>query len=114
MITRKDVQAFLEHIKGKMIVFDITYRPRGKNLVCLINLELNPYDRDKYIRALTYENYIAGPNNTDGNLPQHYEFCMIVKGVVVYIKLNPGPDRKPVDCMSFHESTNANPKYPLK
>jgi hypothetical protein len=114
MATREDVQAFLEHIKEKMKVFEIRYRPRDKNLDFLIKLELNPFERDEYIRALTHENYIAGPKDTDGNLPQHYEFCKTIKGIVAYIKLNPGPERKPVDCMSFHEASNPNPKYPLK
>ncbi len=114
MTTKEDVQGFLEQIKAKMKIFDIRYRPRDKNLNCLINLELNPYERDKYINALTFENYIGGPEKTDGTLLPYYEFCIKINNTLVYIKLNAGLDRKPVDCMSFHESSNPNPKFPIK
>jgi hypothetical protein len=53
---------------------------------------------------LTHENYSSGPNKDtyDASKPDYFEFGLIIKGKEVYIKLSPGLENKPVDCMSFH------------
>ncbi len=64
---------------------------------------------------LTFEDYYAGPkpDTLNPNLPDYFEFGMIVKGVDVYIKISKGLENKPADCMSFHAAEFLM-KYPLK
>ena len=115
MATPRDIELFLNELKDKIKFFDIRFRPRDKNLQALADLDITAQQRLEYILKLTFEDYYAGPkpDTLHPNLPDYFEFGLMVKGVDVYIKISKGLENKPADCMSFHEAEFPM-KYPLK
>lgn len=93
----------------------IVYRPREKNADALALLEIAPGARNEIIKKLTAANYYGGPKTDtyNPNMPDYYEFGVMVKGHEIYIKLNMGLPNKPIDCMSFHVAEFPM-TYPLK
>ena len=62
MVTKEEVQRFLNQMKEKIKVFGIIYRDdRGKNAQTLIDLEITPKYRDSVIINLEVEDYSEGP-----------------------------------------------------
>lgn len=104
MTTKSEVEQFLSHVKEKIKVFDIAFRPRDKNTISLAELDILPVDRVNYIMRLKIEDYSSGPNKDlyDLTKPDYYEFGIQLKEMEVYIKLSLGLPNKAVDCMSFH------------
>ena len=66
-------------------------------------------------KKLTADNYCDGPkaDTYNQNMPDYYEFGVMVKGHEIYIKINIGLPNKPIDCMSFHLAEFPI-TYPLK
>lgn len=62
MITKLQVQSFLEQFHTKMKIFGILYRDdRGKNQKALEELEIVPSYRTLIIESLKVDDYIQGP-----------------------------------------------------
>lgn len=115
MATKAELEQFLKELKEKIRFFEISFRPRGKNLQGLADLDITATKRLECIMNLKAEDYYAGPKNDtyDASLPDYYEFGIQVKGVEVYIKISKGLENKPADCMSFHPAEFPM-TYPLK
>jgi hypothetical protein len=115
MATKQEVELFLSHLKDKIRVFDVVFRPRNKNLEDLVALDISALDRKEYLLHITIEDYYSGPNKDtyDSSKPDYYEFGILIKGKEVYIKISSGLPNKPADCMSFHIAERPM-NYPLK
>ena len=115
MATKPEVEQFLRDLKEKIRFFDISFRPRGKNLQALADLDITAARRLECIMNLKAEDYYAGPKNDtyDASLPDYYEFGIQVKGIDVYIKISKGLENKSADCLSFHPAEFPM-TYPLK
>jgi hypothetical protein len=115
MVAKQEVEQFLRTLKEKIRCLEIRFRPRGKNLQALADLDITANNRLEYIMNLKAEDYYAGPKNDtyDTALPDYYEFGIRIKGIEVYIKISSGLTNKPVDCMSFHPAEFPM-TYPLK
>ena len=62
MITKEEVQKFLNQFHEKMKIFCIIYRDdRGKNQKTLEELEIVPIHRKVVIESLNVEDYVQGP-----------------------------------------------------
>ena len=62
MVTKGEVQAFLDEFHTKMQIFGILYRDdRGKNQKTLEELEIVPAYRKLIIENLVIEDYVQGP-----------------------------------------------------
>jgi hypothetical protein len=115
MVTKQEIEQFLNDLRDKIRFFEISFRPRDKNLQALADLDITAIKRLEYIMNLKAENYYAGPKPDTYNttLPDYYEFGLQIKGVEVYIKISKGLPNKPADCMSFHPAEFPM-IYPLK
>ena len=62
MVTKDEVQQFLNQLKEKIKVFGIIFRDdRGKNLQTLAELEITPKYRESVIVNLEVKDYSEGP-----------------------------------------------------
>ena len=115
MTKKEEVESFLQKLRDKLLIFDIVFRPRSKNIEALAELDILPIDRIKFIKQLSSNNYYTGPNNDtyDNSKPDYYEFGITIQGFEVYVKLSLGLLNKQVDCMSFHIAEKPI-TYPLK
>lgn len=115
MATKVKVELFLKELNEKIRFFEISFRPRQKNLQGLAYLDITATTRLECIMNLKAQDYYAGPKNDtyDASLPDYYEFGIQIKGVEVYIKISKGLENKPADCMSFHPAEFPM-TYPLK
>ena len=104
MITKEEVQKFLNHFHEKMIIFGIIYRDdRGKNQKTLEELEIVPSYRRVIIENLVVEDYVQGPVVDELNkLGEMWVFGKDVKGREVYIKIMIGGVGCQTICISFH------------
>ena len=115
LLTREDVQRFLEQFHSKMKVFDIIYRDdRGKNKKALEELEIVPSYRKVVIENLTVDDYVDGPVvDTLNKLGEMWVFGTDVKGREVYIKIMISEFNGQTICISFHLAEKPL-KYPFK
>ena len=104
MITKEEVQAFLNQFHAKMKIYGILYRDdRGKNQKTLEELEIVPSYRKVIIESLEVEDYIQGPVIDKLNrLGEMWVFGKDVKGREVYIKIMLGGVNCQTICISFH------------
>ena len=104
MITKEEVQAFLNQFHAKMKIYGILYRDdRGKNQKTLEELEIVPSFRKVVIENLEVEDYIQGPVvDTLNHLGEMWVFGKDVKGREVYIKIMLGGVNCQTICISFH------------
>ena len=111
MITKKEVQGFLNQFHSKMKVFGIIYRDdRGKNQKTLEELEIVPLYRKMVIENLVVEDYVQGPVVDELNkFGEMWVFGKDVKNREVYIKIMLGGHNCQTICISFHLA-----EYPLK
>ena len=111
MITKEEVQVFLNQFHSKMKVFGIIYRDdRGKNQKTLEELEIVPLYRKMVIENLVVEDYVQGPVVDELNkLGEMWVFGKDVKNREVYIKIMLGGHNCQTICISFHLA-----EYPLK
>ena len=110
MITKEEVQKFLNQFHEKMKIFGIIYRDdRGKNQNTLEELEIVPSYRKVVIESLVVEDYVQGPVVDELNkLGEMWVFGKDVKGREVYIKIMIGGVGCQTICISFHIA-----EYPL-
>ena len=104
MITKEEVQAFLNQFHAKMKIYGILYRDdRGKNQKTLEELEIVPSYRKVIIESLEVEDYVQGPVVDQLNrLGEIWVFGKDVKGREVYIKIMLGGVNCQTICISFH------------
>ena len=104
MISKNEVQRFLDQFHAKMKVFGIIYRDyRGKNRKTLEELEIVPMYRKVVIESLMVEDYIQGPVIDELNhLGAMWVFGKDVKGREIYIKIMMGCVGSQTICISFH------------
>ena len=104
MITKEEVQKFLNQFHEKMKIFGIIYRDdRGKNRKTLEELEIVPSYRRVVIENLVVEDYVQGPVVDELNkLGEMWVFGKDVKGREVYIKIMIGGVGCQTICISFH------------
>lgn len=104
MISKDEVQRFLDQFHAKMKVFGIIYRDdRSKNQQTLEELEIVPMYRKVVIESLTVEDYVQGPVIDELNrLGEMWVFGKDVKGREIYIKIMMGCAGSQTICISFH------------
>lgn len=110
MVSREDIQRFLEQFNAKMKVFGIIYRDDwGKNRQTLEELEIVPVYRRLVIESLVAEDYVQGPVVDELNrFGEMWVFGKDVKGREIYIKIMLGCEGSQTICISFHIA-----EYPL-
>lgn len=117
MSTKTEIADFLRRLKEKMnyIVPPVVYKSRNKNSETLLQLDLIPDKRRKYLTDLKLEDYLTGPNKDtyDTSMPDYYEFGIFIKSKEIYIKINLGKPNKPIFCYSFHIAEDET-NYPYK
>ncbi|HRE67726.1 MAG TPA: hypothetical protein PLM56_05690 [Cyclobacteriaceae bacterium] len=113
MVTKSEVEAFLNTFKAKIEVFDVIFLNRDKNLRALIDLEMTSVNRKELLKELRVEDYFRGPTKDVDNGPDLWEFGRLLKQKEVYIKITIGMMNKPVICISFHLAERAI-AYPFK
>ena len=115
VLTKEDVQKFLDQFHSEMKVFGIIYRDdRGKNQKALEELEIVPLFRKVIIENLTVEDYVDGPVvDTLHKVGDMWVFGKDVKEREVYIKIQISELSGQTICISFHLA-EAPMKYPFK
>lgn len=115
VLTKEEVQSFLELFHARMKIFDIIYRDdRGKNQKALEELEIVPSFRKVVIESLTVDDYVEGPVvDTLNKLGEMWVFGKDVKGREVYIKIMISDHNGQTICISFHLA-EAPLKYQFK
>lgn len=115
ILTKEDVQSFLEMFHTKMKVFGLLFRDdRGKNQKALEELEIVPSYRRVIIENLTVEDYVEGPVvDTLNNLGEMWVFGKDIKDREVYIKIMISGLSGQTICISFHIAESPM-KYPFK
>jgi ribosomal protein S9 len=104
MITKKEVESFLNELHTKMKIFGILFRDeRGKNQATLQELEIVPSYRTIVIKNLCVEDYVQGPVVDELNrLGEMWVFGKDVKGREIYIKVMISGVTSQTICISFH------------
>lgn len=115
LLTKEEVQKFLDQFHTRMKVFGIIYRDdRGKNQKTLEELEIVPSYRKVVIESLDVEDYVDGPVVDKLNkLGEIWVFGKDVKGREVYIKIMISDICGQTICISFHLAESPM-KYPFK
>lgn len=115
VLTKEDVQKFLDQFHSKMKVFGIIYRDdRGKNQKTLEELEIVPLFRKVIIENLTVEDYVEGPVvDTLYKIGDMWVFGKDVKEREAYIKIQISELSGQTICISFHLAESPM-KYPFK
>ena len=115
ILTKEEVQSFLEQFHAKMKVYDILFRDdRGKNKKNLEELEIVPSYRKVVIESLTIEDYVEGPVIDKLNkLGEMWVFGKDVKDREIYIKIMISEHCGQTICISFHLAEHPM-KYPFK
>ncbi len=104
MVTKKEVEAFLNELHTKMKIFGILFRDdRGKNQATLQELEIVPSYRTVVIENLRVQDYVQGPVVDELNrLGVMWVFGKDVKGREIYIKVMISGVTSQTICISFH------------
>lgn len=104
MITKEQVESFLEELHTKMKIFDVIFRDdRDKNRETLQKLEIVPSYRKVVIENLRVEDYVQGPVVDELNrLGEMWVFGKDVKGREIYIKVMLIDSTCQTICISFH------------
>ena len=110
MITKGDVEKFLEDFSLKVKIFGIRFRDdRGKNKNALLELGITPNERLNVIMQLDCYDYSEGPIvDALNNQGEMWVFGKDVRGNEVYIKITLGKPNAHTICISFHKA-----EYPM-
>lgn len=115
MVTKEDVEKFLENFYVKVKIFGIRFRDdRDKNRKALFDMEISPHMRETVVMSLEWKDYSEGPiidklNSGD----EMWVFGKDYRGVEIYIKISIGDPNSHTICISFHEAEYPM-SYPLK
>lgn len=115
MITKEDVEKFLNNFYVKVNIFGIRFRDdRDKNRNALLDLEISPRLREKVVMSLKWNDYSEGPITDElNNYGEMWVFGKDVDDTEVYIKISMGPPNSHTICISFHVAEFPM-SYPLK
>ena len=115
MITKEQVESFLEELHTKMKIFGILFRDdREKNRNTLQELEIVPSYRKVVVENLRVEDYVQGPVVDELNrLGEMWVFGKDVKGREIYIKVMISGTTSQTICISFHFAEHPL-AYPFK
>ena len=115
MITKEQVESFLEELHTKMKIFGILFRDdREKNRNTLQELEIVPSYRKVVVENLRVEDYVQGPVVDELNrLGEMWVFGKDVKGREIYIKVMISGTTSQTICISFHFAEHPM-VYPFK
>jgi hypothetical protein len=106
---KAEVNEFLSDFREKRRTFEIIFIDRPKNKQALLDLEIRPIDREKFIDQLSIEDFSEGPLPEDWHgSKEMWVFGKVIKGHEVYIKICLGAPNSNVICISFHIS-----EYPM-
>ena len=110
MVTKKEVEKFLEDFSLKVKIFGIRFRDdRGKNQNALLELGITPNERLNVIMQLDCYDYSEGPIiDALNNQGEMWVFGKDVRGNEVYIKITLGKLNAHTICISFHKA-----EYPM-
>jgi hypothetical protein len=106
------VEYYLKDLFAKIDIFDIVIEERKEFFELQKELERTQSECKKYIRALTYKDYLKGPTTDTINKGEYWEFGKKIKSTDIYIKINKGKASKPAICISFHKA-NFKMTFPL-
>lgn len=106
MITKDQVERFLEDFSLKIKIFGIRFRDdRSKNQNSLLELGITPTQRLDIIMQLNCYDYSEGPITDELNKQgEMWVFGKDVKGKEVYIKITLGKPNSHTICISFHKA----------
>ena len=115
MITKEQVEKFLEDFSLKVKIFGIRFRDdRQKNQNSLIELGITPNQRMEVIMNLSCYDYSEGPIvDALNNQGEMWVFGKDVRGNEIYIKITLGKPNAHTICISFHKAEHPM-SYPLK
>lgn len=115
MITKEQVEKFLEDFSLKVKIFGIRFRDdRQKNLNSLVDLGITPNQRMEVIMNLSCYDYSEGPIvDALNNQGEMWVFGKDVRGNEIYIKITLGKPNSHTICISFHKAEHPM-SYPLK
>ena len=104
MITKEQVESFLEELHTKMKIFGILFRDdRETNRSTLQELEIVPSYRKVVVENLRVEDYVQGPVVDELNrLGEMWVFGKDVKEREIYIKVMISGTTSQTICISFH------------
>jgi hypothetical protein len=104
MVTREDVNGFLNEFKMKMDIWDIIFLDnRPKNLQTLADLEITSFKRKAIVKELTVQDFSEGPIDEVVFMgTPMWVFGKEIKNKEIYIKISMGPPSKQTLCISFH------------
>ena len=115
MVTKEQVEKFLEDFSLKVRIFGIRFRDdRNKNQNSLLELGITPYKRMDLIMSLNRYDYSEGPIldalTSQGEM---WVFGKDFRGNEIYIKISMGKPNSHTICISFHKAEHPM-SYPLK
>ncbi len=115
MITKEQVEKFLEDFSLKVKIFGIRFRDdRQKNQNSLVELGITPNQRMEVIMNLNCYDYSEGPIvDALNNQGEMWVFGKDVRGNEIYIKITLGKPNSHTICISFHKAEHPM-SYPLK
>ena len=115
MITKEQVEKFLEDFSLKVKIFGIRFRDdRQKNQNSLVELGITPNQRMEVIMNLSCYDYSEGPIvDALNNQGEMWVFGKDVRGNEIYIKITLGKPNAHTICISFHKAEHPM-SYPLK
>lgn len=104
MISKEEVETFLNSFLAKLDVFSIIFRDeRDKNTATLAELNITPAMRIDIIKKIAVDDYSAGPIiDTLNNYGEMWVFGKDHKGQEIYIKISMGRPNSSTICISFH------------
>lgn len=115
MITKEDVERFLENFYVKVNIFGIRFRDdRDKNRQTMADLAISPVFRETVVMSLKWHDYSEGPITDElNNHGEMWVFGKDVKDEEIYIKISMGKPNSRTICISFHKAEHPM-SYPLK
>jgi len=115
MITKEDVEKFLENFYVKVNIFGIRVRDdRDKNRQTMADLGISPALRETVVMSLKWHDYSEGSITDELNkYGEMWVFGKDVKGKEIYIKISMGKPGSRTICISFHSAEHPM-SYPLK
>ena len=100
---KPEVSEFLSSFREKKRTFEIIFIDRPKNKQTMLDLEIRPIDREKFIDQLSIEDFSEGPLPEDWyGSKEMWVFGKVIKKQEVYIKICLGAPNSNVICISFH------------
>lgn len=110
MVTKEDVETFLNNFYLKVKIFGIRFRDdREKNRNAIFDLEISPRLREAVVMSLEWKDYSEGPIIDElNNHGEMWVFGKEVKGTEVYIKITMCAPNTNTICISFHKTELSN------